>query len=86
MPAARGRCRAVTGVASRVAGRREDQEREEPLQMEVLDNLRKLFARLPDGRYRIYQIEPDGIERAGGRRDRAQGRAMTRPTSGRRRL
>ena len=36
---------------------------DEPLANEVLDNLRKLFGRLPDGHYRIYQIQPDGIER-----------------------
>ena len=29
----------------------------------MLDNLRKLFKRLPDGHYRIYQIQPDGVER-----------------------
>jgi hypothetical protein len=36
---------------------------EEQLPDEVLDNLRALFKRLPDGHYRIYQIQPDGIER-----------------------
>ncbi len=41
----------------------EDRLGEEPLPDEVLDNLRALFKRLPDGHYRIYQIQPDGIER-----------------------
>ena len=41
----------------------EDKGHDEPLADEVLDNLRKLFRRLPDGHYRIYQIQPDGIER-----------------------
>jgi PKD repeat protein len=41
----------------------EVQDSDEPLANVVLDNLRKLFARLPDGHYRIYQIQPDGIER-----------------------
>jgi hypothetical protein len=40
----------------------EDKIREEPLADEVLDNLRALFQRLPDGHYRIYRIEPDGAE------------------------
>jgi hypothetical protein len=40
----------------------EDQTRDEPLADEVLDNLRALFRRLPDGHYRIYRIEPDGAE------------------------
>ncbi|MEX0641713.1 MAG: hypothetical protein WD468_03380 [Pirellulales bacterium] len=29
----------------------------------VLDHLQELFRRLPDGRYRIYRIQPDGVER-----------------------
>ena len=41
----------------------EDKNHDEPLANEVLDNLRKLFKRLPDGHYRIYQIQPDGVER-----------------------
>jgi PKD repeat protein len=41
----------------------EDKSHDEPLADDVLDNLRKLFRRLPDGHYRIYQIQPDGIER-----------------------
>jgi PKD repeat protein len=41
----------------------EDRLGEEQLPDEVLDNLRALFKRLPDGHYRIYQIQPDGIER-----------------------
>ncbi len=36
---------------------------DETLPDEVLDNLRALFRRLPDGHYRIYQIEADDIER-----------------------
>jgi hypothetical protein len=41
----------------------EDKLNEEPLNNGVVDHLRKLFARLPDGHYRIYQIDPDGVER-----------------------
>ena len=41
----------------------EDKDHDETLPTEVLDNLRKLFKRLPDGHYRIYQIQPDGVER-----------------------
>jgi hypothetical protein len=41
----------------------EDKLHDQVLPNEVLDNLRKLFKRLPDGHYRIYQIQPDGIER-----------------------
>jgi PKD repeat protein len=41
----------------------EDRDHDEVLPNEVLDNLRALFKRLPDGHYRIYQIQPDGIER-----------------------
>ena len=41
----------------------EDKAHDETLPNEVLDNLRKLFKRLPDGHYRIYQIQPDGVER-----------------------
>ncbi len=41
----------------------EDKEHDETLPTEVLDDLRKLFKRLPDGNYRIYQIQPDGVER-----------------------
>ncbi len=41
----------------------EDQDNDEPLTNEVLDNLRKLLKRLPDGHYRIYQIQPDAVER-----------------------
>jgi hypothetical protein len=35
----------------------------ERLPDEVLDNLRKLFKRLPDGHYQIFKIEADGTER-----------------------
>ncbi len=41
----------------------EDKTHDEPLANEVLENLRKVFKRLPDGHYRIYQIQPDGVER-----------------------
>ncbi len=41
----------------------EERSRDEPLPDELLNNLRALFNRLPDGHYRIYQIQPDGIER-----------------------
>jgi hypothetical protein len=41
----------------------EDRAQDELLPGAVLDNLRKLFARLPDGHYRIYQVQPDGAER-----------------------
>jgi PKD repeat protein len=41
----------------------EAENSDEPLSNGVLDNLRTLFERLPDGRYRIYLIQPDGIER-----------------------
>jgi hypothetical protein len=41
----------------------EDRQNEEILPEAVLDNLRALFARLPDGHYRIYQVQPDGVER-----------------------
>ncbi len=41
----------------------EDKENEETLPDDALNNLRNLFKRLPDGNYRIYQIQPDGVER-----------------------
>jgi hypothetical protein len=41
----------------------ENKENDESLTNEVLDNLGKLFKRLPDGHYRIYQIQSDGVER-----------------------
>jgi PKD repeat protein len=41
----------------------EDKDHDQLLQVDVLDDLRKLFRRLPDGHYRIYQILPDGVER-----------------------
>jgi PKD repeat protein len=40
----------------------EDRTRDEPLPDEILDKLRQLFERLADGHYRIYQIQPDGVE------------------------
>jgi PKD repeat protein len=40
----------------------EDPSLDELLPDEVLDNLRQLFRRLSDGHYRIYLIQPDGIE------------------------
>ncbi len=63
------RAAAVAGAEPRLVLRvvtpdgQEDQRSEQPLDDEVLDNLRTLFRRLPDGHYRIYQIQPDGIER-----------------------
>ena len=63
------RAAAVAGAEPRLVIRivtpdgEEDRAREQPLDDEVLDNLRTLFRRLPDGHYRIYQIQPDGIER-----------------------
>ena len=59
----------VAGAESRLVLRivqpsgKEDPDADEPLANEVLDGLRKLFSRLPDGHYRIYQIHPDGEER-----------------------
>ncbi len=59
----------VAGAESRLVLRivlpsgEEDKLNDEPLANETLDNLRKLFKRLPDGHYRIYQIQPDGAER-----------------------
>jgi PKD repeat protein len=44
-------------------GGKEGKDHDEPLAHDVLDSLRGLFGRLPDGHYRIYQIQPDGIER-----------------------
>ncbi len=41
----------------------EDRLHDEPLGDDVLDNLQGLFRRLPDGRYRVYLIQPDGVER-----------------------
>ncbi len=41
----------------------EDKGNDELLPIESLDNLRMIFMRLPDGHYRIYQVQPDGIER-----------------------
>ncbi len=41
----------------------EDKNNDQTLPVATLDNLRKLFHRLPDGNYRIYQIRPDGDER-----------------------
>jgi PKD repeat protein len=63
------RAAAVAGAEPRLVLRivtpdgEEDRAGEQPLDEEVLDNLRTLFHRLPDGHYRIYQIQPDGIER-----------------------
>jgi PKD repeat protein len=63
------RAAAVAGAEPRLVLRvvtpdgEEDQPGEQQLDDEVLDNLRALFRRLPDGHYRIYQIQPDGIER-----------------------
>ena len=65
----RYRVAAVAGAEPRLVMRvvlpsgSEDQDHDEQLDNEVLDNLRKLFKRLPDGHYRIYLIQPDGIER-----------------------
>ncbi len=67
--AVRFRAASVAGAEPRLVLRvvstsgEEDRDHDEVLPNEVLDNLRKLFKRLPDGHYRIYQIQPDGIER-----------------------
>ncbi len=54
----------------------EDKGNDELLPSEALDNLRVVFKRLPDGHYRIYQIQPDGIERQVVDVFVRQGRAM----------
>ncbi len=65
----RARTAAVAGAELRLVLRIvlptgvEDASSDETLPDEVLDNLRGLFQRLPDGHYRIYQIEADDVER-----------------------
>ncbi|MGD9723903.1 MAG: PKD domain-containing protein [Pirellulales bacterium] len=65
----RFRSASVAGAETRVVLRVvlpsgvEDKEHDEVLPTEVLDDLRSLFKRLPDGRYRIFLVQPDGIER-----------------------
>ncbi len=82
----RFRVAAVAGAEHRLVLRvvspsgAEDRDHDELLPNEVLDNLRSLFKRLPDGHYRIYQIQPDGIERLVVDVIVRQGRASTSPT------
>ena len=59
----------------------EDKNNDQALPVATLDNLRKLFHRLPDGNYRIYQIRPDGDERLVVDVIVREGRASTRPTN-----
>jgi hypothetical protein len=80
--AVRFRVAAVAGAEHRLVLRvvspagAEDKANDELLPIEALDNLRVVFKRLPDGHYRIYKIQPDGIERLVVDVFVRQGRAM----------